>query len=290
MDIPEHWMWANGETNRPDGRTVEFGVWGWSSESLAGARRCAEERIRRLAERIARGEGFPERYLYGTRPVREEVLGNLGGSPDRPDGVLTRNPYGAEVLNTRELLFLDVDAPRPPVGARIGRHLVRMTGRLLGRERPEPGDEALVRLRETLATRASGTTFRIYRTAAGLRALAVDRPFDPGGDEAAELMEATGTDPRFRHLCRVQESFRARLTPKPWRCGWKAPPTKFPREDAEADDRFAHWLHGYEAASEGFATCRYLETVGSGRVMGPFELLLDVHDGTSRAMEDLPLA
>ena len=103
-------------------------------------------------------------------------------------------------------------------------------------------------------------------------------------------MDLTGTDPRFRNLCRVQESFRARLTPKPWRCGWRAPPTGFPREDGEEEDRFAHWLHGYEAACEPFATCRYLETLGDGGVAASFEPLLDVHDTTSRALEELPLA
>jgi hypothetical protein len=97
--------------------------------------------------------------------------------------VITRNSYGAQVLNTARVLFLDIDVPPP--SAFDG--LRRLFGGKGARQ------AALERLREAL--RAYGkATFRLYETAAGYRALAIDREFDPAGDEAAALMKATGTD------------------------------------------------------------------------------------------------
>ena len=58
-------------------------------------------------------------------------------------------------------------------------------------------------------------------------------------------MKALGADPAFLHLCRIQGSFRARLTPKPWRCGQANPPGSFPREP-EAQAAFAEWLAQYQ--------------------------------------------
>jgi hypothetical protein len=133
-------------------------------------------------------------------------------------------------------------------------------------------------------------TFRIYRTASGLRAMAIDRDFDPAGRDAQELMKATGTDPAFSQLCMVQRSFRARLTPKPWRCKSSNPPNEYPRPEGEPRSRFATWLKEYEERSKGYATCRYLETIGSGSARGGAGKLLELHDRLTRCGEPLPLA
>jgi hypothetical protein len=104
-------------------------------------------------------------------------------------------------------------------------------------------------------------------------------------------MKATGTDPWFVRLCLAQKSFRARLSPKPWRIGLKPPPGQYPRDDAEAERRFAEWLAGYAAASAGCATCRYLETVGKGGMVGSDNQdLIELHDRLARASEAVPLA
>jgi hypothetical protein len=103
-------------------------------------------------------------------------------------------------------------------------------------------------------------------------------------------MQATGTDPAFAHLCLVQRSFRARLTPKPWRCNTSLPPGQYPRLEGELQRRFASWLHEYEQASRNYATCRYLETVGNGSPKGDVRKLLELHDRSTRCDESLPLA
>jgi hypothetical protein len=210
--------------------------------------------------------------------MREEILETFG-SPADPKAIVTRNRYGAKVLNAARLLFLDIDLPPASVGKRLGRFFGGA----------DPDAAPLAKLRDTL-TRVNKGTFRIYRTAAGLRALAIDREFDPAGHEARDLMTATGTDPNFIKLCQVQKSFRARLTPKPWRCGLKPPPVDYPR-DAADEARFAEWLAEYEEAAANFATCKYLESAGKGGFGGNVEVeLIALHDRLTRSAEPLPLA
>ncbi len=60
--------------------------------------------------------------------------------------------------------------------------------------------------------------WRIYRTRAGLRLLATHALFDPETAAADGVFDALGADPLYRQLCKTQKCFRARLTPKYWRC------------------------------------------------------------------------
>lgn len=280
MHIPRIWARADAEVDAPGRGALPLVAWGWG-EDEAGARREADARLERLAGRVRRGEPFPDAYAYGSRPIREEILETIGGSA-APRAVLTRNRYGATVLNAARLLFLDVDLPDG--GGEPG-----FLGRLFGGKSPDAA--ALDKLRGAL-DRAGKGPFRLYRTAGGFRALATGREFDPAGSEAQDLMKATGTDPWFVRLCLAQKSFRARLTPKPWRLGLKPPPGEYPREDPEGEQRFQEWLAEYEQASKGYATCRFLETVGKGGMVGDAvaEDLVTLHDRMSRAGESLPLA
>lgn len=279
MHIPRIWTRADGEVATPDRGVVPLVTWGWGDDEAA-ARHEAEERLERLSGRIRRGDPFPRGYEYGSRPIREEILDTIGAEAE-PRAVLTRNRYGAKVLNAARLLFLDVDLPEgagPP----------GFIGKLFGAKGAE--STALDKLRASLASAGKGA-FRIYRTAAGFRALAAEREFDPAGAEAQSLMKATGTDPWFVKLCLAQKSFRARLTPKPWRMGLKSPPGEYPRDDPESGRRFAEWLAEYEQASKRHATCKYLETVGKGGMIGGGDPeLVELHDRATRATEALPLA
>ena len=108
--------------------------------------------------------------------------------------------------------------------------------------------------------------------------------------EAQALMERTGTDPAFARLCRAQKSFRARLTPKPWRCECPKPPGEYPRAEPDEQREFANWCKQYAHAIEDHATCRFLETVGAGKAAPALQPLVELHDEVTRCTEDLPLA
>lgn len=280
MNIPRYWARATARVKHA-GRTLELLAWGWSDDGAAGAERRAGERLRGLVERIARGEPLPRHYGYGARPLREEILEEL-----RADGgllaVVTRNGYGSLVLNAARALFVDVDFPAP----RGGGLLSRLLG---GAPRPEAAAEAAAaRVREALAGRSGG--FRLYRTAAGLRVMGTGEAFDPRDPVTEALMSAMGADPAFVQLCRAQGTFRARLTPKPWRCGRRPPPGTHPREDPRVQRAFAEWRLGYEEACADRATCRFLETIGDRAVVPEVRPVLELHDRATRAGQALPLA
>src|SRR4051795_9303800 len=117
MLIPRYWSRAESNAVTPDGKPVRFHVWRGSRSSAAEAQVLADEAVARIAERIQRGAGFPERYAYGDRPMREEVVRELPGSAgaEAPDAAITRNSYGALVLNAARAFFIDVDVPRAEV-------------------------------------------------------------------------------------------------------------------------------------------------------------------------------
>lgn len=279
MHIPKVWAKASASGRHPDGREWPVSVWGWGDDH-ASAQRGAAERLQRVLDRLRRGERFPERYAYGNRPLRELVLRIIQSeSGEGPAAIVTRNSYGAEVLNTARMLFLDIDVPGPSLSRRLGR--------LFGGASHD--DEALAALRQALRQYALAT-FRIYRTASGFRAMAIDREFNPTAPDVQELMRRTGTDPAFSQLCLAQRSFRARLTPKPWRSRLSTPPGSHPREDAGDQQAFAAWLSEYEQRTAEYATCRYLETVGNGFATGDARTLQGLHDRATRCDQSLPLA
>lgn len=279
MYIPRAWARDTREARLRDGRSVPISVWGWGDDP-ATARAKASARLERALERIRSHKPFPHGYGYETRPLREELLQTFEDPGSRATiGLVTRNRYGAQILNAERLLFLDVDLPAPGLFAWLRRLFARTT----------PEERALVQLRGALASHG-GATFRIYRTASGFRVMAVDRPFDPASPQTQDLMRMTRSDPAYARLCRSQKCFRARLTPKPWRCGVARPPGEFPRSERDVENAFARWLREYEQASKRFATCRYLETIGNARASGDTRRLQELHDRVTRCEEPFPLA
>jgi hypothetical protein len=103
-------------------------------------------------------------------------------------------------------------------------------------------------------------------------------------------MATLGADPQYVKLCQVQKSFRARLTPKPWRIGMENPPVTFPYESAADEAAMRAWESRYEAASQGHATCRFVEEMGGGGEDPQVTALRILHDDRTRATSGLPLA
>ena len=235
-----------------------------------------------MAEAIERGDR-EKGYLYGTNPLRENVLQELGF------GIVTRNGYGCEVLNTPSVLFCDIDIEG---GAhKSGGFLSRkLFGKKQAASSMSPAEERAMSKVRNWVDENSSWGIEAYRTKAGLRLIATHDVFDPMGEPAARFFEAVSADKYFRTLCKVQKSFRARLTPKPWRCGQKVPPARWPFLGHQQEHAFAEWLRRYEAASAGNAVCGRLERLGSDGVHPNVEGLLRFHDARTKADSGLPLA
>jgi len=91
-------------------------------------------------------------------------------------------------------------------------------------------------------------------------------------------------------LCRSQQSFRARLTPKPWRCGAGRAPARFPFETQAAEQAFRAWDAGYRERQRRYATCALLGTLGHAEVHPEVRDIVALHDAETRASSGLPLA
>ena len=230
---------------------------GWSDDSMDAAKAKAREIAQRVVDRLIHHPGAKEKYPYGDRPLPEPTLRQFAGGM----AAVTRNAYGAVILNTDEMMFVDIDSEdrRPPnvdVEAVASRH---------------------------------GLSGRFYKTAAGYRVILTDRTFVPGSPESEALLKEFGADVMYVRLCKMQASFRARLTPKPWRCEFYKPPVTYPFESAREESKFQNWLREYEGNARPYSTCEFVSALG-GSVLPEFHELIAYHDEESKAQSGLPLA
>ena len=130
---------------------------------------------------------------------------------------------------------------------------------------------------------------RVYRTAAGLRVIVTGADARPSSDRARALLTELGSDPLYVELCATHDSYRARLTPKPFRVGEGALSVAWPFADAAAREAQEEWVSQYDGRSSGHAVCRLISA--SGPQAGPDEeRLVALHDTRCRVGERLPLA
>ncbi len=278
MRIPRYWAKASLPC-LIQGRSVSIHCWRGSSQDQSEAQIRAQEAVRRAVDRIQSGQPAAQ-YDYQNGELREEILQELPGSEGEPVAILSRNRYGSEVLNAEGLFFADIDLKPLSLWSRLLK--------LFGRPVLEPEDAAIAKLVDYCRSNPRWG-FRIYRTFNGLRLMAPHEPQDPTHPATVAVQEQLGSDRLFVRLCRFQKSFRARLSPKPWRIGLPRPDS-FPREGGEAEARFRLWLGSYQRASEGHAVCRFLKIVGSEQVHPSLKPLVRLHDERSKAFSDLPLA
>jgi hypothetical protein len=234
---------------------------------LSEAQTQARQGAAKLAEQFAT-RGQLERYGYADRPLREPVLREIRDSGGEISAVVTRNSYGCHVLNTARAMFVDVDLP----------------------EGVENLAAVSIAKADAWARQQAGWSWRVYRTQAGLRLLATHQLFHPEDAICQAVFNATGCDPLYKKLCQTQSCFRARLTPKPWRCELPNPPSRWPFEDTGAERQYAQWDARYQSVCAGRATCQFVSTVGSGEVHEAIQPLIALHDDISGVNSGLPLA
>jgi hypothetical protein len=225
------------------------------------------------------------RYSYGERPLREEIIEVFRNREDEEVGVVTRNAYGALVLNAARAMFIDIDFQKEAILKSL---LTRMR-KGLGMTALSQEERHLQRI-EQWARQNSTWGMRVYRTFGGLRCLVTDRVFDPARESTLEILRRLDSDPLYIRLCQRQECFRARLTPKPWRCGIPKPPSRYPWETAEAESKYRQWETQYRLAASQYTTCKLLREIGPGRIHPEVQPILAVHDRLSCQGTDRGLA
>jgi hypothetical protein len=278
MNFPP--FWARGKSG-------DFFCWRWSSQSLAEAQSLANQAAQQLADRFRAGN-YPPKHggYYPDRPFREQIMQEIKSGSGETAVVVTRNSYGCLVLNTAQVMFVDIDLPEPkPSGG--------LFKRLFGKPDPAPSgnlqSEALTRI-ENWTRNNSGWGWRIYRTRAGLRLLATQGLVEADSATADGVFEALGADPLYRKLCKTQKCFRARLTPKPWRCGIYSKPQRWPWLDTKEEKRFQKWEQQYQSASVNWATCELVNQIGNAVVHPEVQPVVKLHDDAVRVGSKLQLA
>lgn len=326
MLIPYFWAECRLQIKQAK-KQVTVKRWGWSDLSQDDAQELANRRAKQAMERILNGETLRRleaKDAYGTAdgvPIREEVVSRHG------DVVITRNSYGSLCLNSPNVFFADVDAEwngalqmRLPgciaivmagiiagiwqtsflLGACIvisGIWLWSVINKMINRKR-RPVAEAKLRQENLDAVRAFVNrhpewNLRVYETPAGHRLLAMHDVFHPQGEAAKSALKELKSDKRFANLCAIQACFRARVSPKYWRMGYRPevslPKSKWPFRPEHLPIRKT-WITGYEAITPKFASCRFLEQLGSDTVHSDAEAVRTLHDALCQSNSSLPLA
>ena len=107
MKLYKYWV-AEKQKIRIDGAEQEITCYGGSNSSTGEARLKAKEKAEKIQRKIA-----GERHLFEEyeAEIREEILQIIDDH-----SAITRNRYGAQVLNAENLLILDIDKPKSSFG------------------------------------------------------------------------------------------------------------------------------------------------------------------------------
>ncbi|MGP9683208.1 hypothetical protein [Brachybacterium sp. AOP3-A1-3] len=306
--IPRHWASVRETRTLADGRELDLTVHGSSDESPQDAERHARDRLETLVASGGPGRwNDPDREYYPDRRLPEELLDELHGPDGELIAAITRNRYGAAVLNTDAVLITDIDLIEPSSLDRAQDPKGSFLSRLFGNA-PEPlpaeqidpdafGLQGLHRrgdhhartlaLIETFRAQHPQLGVRTYRTRNGFRLLVTGSGLAPRSDGAREFMKQVGSDEIYMILCRVHDTYRARLTPKPWRIDVD----RFESLGTRLTDDQEHqaWVERYRAASQDVAVCRLLDV--SGPAPSTVEQqIIDMHDRAVRPESGLRLA
>ncbi|RIL02554.1 MAG: hypothetical protein DCC75_13250, partial [Proteobacteria bacterium] len=272
-------------------KSGETSCWGWSDLSVSDAAQRGAKRAAELAKKFKDGDRSKAgRYGYGDRPLREELLKEFKDESGELIAALTRNSYGCLILNTSNLLMIDIDSDESGSSKPSGSFLSRLFGDGGRKDKQVTGLEEISAKAKSWLALNSSWSLRIYRTAAGFRILAPHATISPGDSVVERVFEHFACDPLYRKLCNTQKSFRARLTPKPWRCRYRVPNIAWPWSGEDDKGKFTEWEKGYSRASEGYASCKLEIELGSGSIVHGFEEIIKLHDSTTRASEALHLA
>ena len=283
MNFPRFWVKEHGSVESGGRRgKLHFECWGWSNISLVDAQKLARDKAQRIALHLKGNQKPPDHYAYGTRVLREEVLRTINDLRGQTLALISRNQHGCVVLNTDRAMFVDIDFEEPVLPQN------RIFSFFRKAKPPEPFIEPLLARVEQWTAARKDWAWRIYRTRAGLRLLATHAMFKPS--EAVSVFRELGADPLYQKLCANQDSFRARLTPKPWRLKISKVPAGWPWPSPEREAAFRKWERKYMERSARHATCHFVKSIGSGRIDPELQSLVELHDQTTQAHSNLELA
>ncbi|MFA5260692.1 MAG: hypothetical protein WC450_05635 [Candidatus Omnitrophota bacterium] len=267
MRVFKYWAKYEGDI-RVGSETHKVTCVGGSNDSESCARDAAREKLRRVQDHIL---GKPHVFDDYEVEIKEEIIRVLDDN-----NIITRNRYGAEVLNSSNVMMIDID--EPPRG-------VMDLFRRLDTQQKKARIIAMVEKRSEKYAR-DGLGFRVYETAKGIRVIVLGGSFDPESRASKNLLKDMNTDRLYAFLCVRQKCYRARLSPKPSRIKCKARKFKVPYAQDEREE-IERWKDAYYKKSRGFSVCKYIATFGKDALSSG---IVETHDGMTGAHQSLTLA
>ncbi len=247
---------------------------GWSDTSEADAAQFAAERLNRILDWLHNPGLDLERYQYVIdNAICEQVIDRIQSTEGKEIAVISRNAYVSLILNVTCVMIVDID-----VESTIKRP--GLIARLFG-AKPMSVDSVVASKLENIRQWQSNHadySFRVYRTAAGLRAIVTNQVFETIDASTLQTMTELDSDPLYRDLCKSQKCFRARLTPKPWRIGWKPPVEKFPFASVQSEKLFDKWYETYCQLAKKWGVCEFLQVIGNSHTHPTAEKIVTLHD------------
>lgn len=294
MIIPRYWAEAKTKM-KFEGRQYTIKRFGWSDQNLEAAQQHAEQRVAEATEQLKKDKEIrrlDHKVAYNGAdglPIREEIIAQ------QDDVIITRNSYGALCLNTPDVLFADVDLIHHPssklativfftllslsglcaiylsswwifgfgcvitlfVTGLISKWLFHIQSKFTG----TPAQRALGKIRH-FSQQHPDWHLRVYRTPNGYRILVMHQTFDPRGEQAQNLFQAISTDSCYVLMCKNQNCFRARISPKPWRIGVERLRQGIWPIQQERIAQRADWVQNYQQHAQNYASCRFVEQFG----------------------------
>lgn len=322
MIIPKYWAEAKTKT-KLEGRQYTIKRFGWSDQSLEAAQIHAEQRVTAAIEQIKTDKNIrriDHKVAYNGAeglPIREEIIAQ------HDDVIITRNTYGALCLNTPDVLFADIDFIYHPssklymtvfflllaianlcavylgswlifglglvisllLTSWVSKCIFKLKSKLTG----TPEQRALEKIK-IFSQQHPTWHLRVYRTPKGYRVLVMHQTFEPRGEDVQTLFNAMYADPHYDLMCRNQNCFRARISPKPWRIGVeRLRQGVWPVKDERLAQRES-WVHHYEQHARNYASCRFIQQFGSQMIHEKAKRVQSLHDQYCKSNTQLDLA
>ncbi len=250
-----------------DGVTTKAIFLGGSDISEQDAKRNAIKKFESVPRKINGAKREFEGYEV---EIREEEIKRISDF-----SVITRNRYGAHVLNVENQMILDVDKPPTSFFDLFSKKTDDWKVNKLG--------EAIEKLNNNLNDRSLG--FRLYKTCGSFRIIVTGKTILTQDKLAHHISKALNVDPLYWRLCKKQNCYRTRLTPKPYRIKCESIRIKLP-DSLERKEEINSWEMGYLKTSRNYSVCKYVRTIGKNSI----DNLVSLHDEYTGATSDRKLA
>ena len=235
-----------------------------SNVSKEDASSNAGQISRSIEERIRKPKQGREEYEAS---IKEHIAKEIDSK-----NIITITRYGAQVLNTTEYTILDIDNYTIFLFMEWFRKKSTLKDKIIDKFKRH-----IVRHPEL------GTSFRIYETHQGIRIIG-KHYFDPQEKNFRSIMRSLGVDPLYAFLCRKQNCYRVRLTPKPYRMKMETIRIKSPLDcETEAYDT---WQKKYTEISRNYSVVKLRETMGADFGSDP---VITHHDTITNMQAHYPL-